>query len=82
MSPLIYFIDNCHFLVNKITFLFIRGYYATGRKVAGSNPDEVDFFNLPKPSSRNISLGSAQPLGVKGPQERKADNLTICQPIV
>jgi hypothetical protein len=43
------------------------------------------FFNLPNPSSRNMALGSAQPLkemstrnilGGKGRPERKADNLT------
>jgi hypothetical protein len=32
------------------------------RKVAGSNPDEVDFFNRPNPSSRTMALGSTQPL--------------------
>jgi hypothetical protein len=53
----------------------------------------VDFFNSPNPSSRTMALGSTQPLiemstrglpgGVKGPPERKADNLTaICEPIV
>jgi hypothetical protein len=30
--------------------------YATSRKVAGSSPDEVEFFNLPYPSSRNMAL--------------------------
>jgi hypothetical protein len=55
-------------------------------------PDEVDFFNLPNPSSRTIVLGSTQPLtemntrnlsGGKGRPTRKADNLTaICEPIV
>jgi hypothetical protein len=25
-------------------------------------PDEVDFFNLPSPSSRTMALGSTQPL--------------------
>jgi hypothetical protein len=25
-------------------------------------PDEVDFFNLPNPSSRTMALGSTQPL--------------------
>ena len=35
---------------------------ATSRKVAGSNPDEVDFFNLPNPSSHTMALGSTQPL--------------------
>jgi hypothetical protein len=53
-------------------------HYATSRKVADSSPDEVDFFNLPNPSSRTMALGSTQPvtemstrnigifLGVKG----------------
>jgi hypothetical protein len=27
-----------------------------------SSPDEVDFFNLPNPSSRTMALGSTQPL--------------------
>jgi hypothetical protein len=26
------------------------------------HPDEVDFFNLPNPSSRNMALESTQPL--------------------
>jgi hypothetical protein len=29
---------------------------------AGSSPDEMDFFNLPNPSSRTLALGSTQPL--------------------
>jgi hypothetical protein len=38
-------------------------HYATSLKVAGSGPDEVDFFfNLPNPSSRIIALGPTQPL--------------------
>jgi hypothetical protein len=37
-------------------------HYATSRKVAGSSPDEVDFFNLPNPSSRIMALGSTRPL--------------------
>jgi hypothetical protein len=47
-------------------------------------PDEVDFFNLPNPSSRTMALGSTQPLtemstrnlpgGKKWPAHR-ADNL-------
>jgi hypothetical protein len=54
-------------------------------------PDEVDFFNLPNPSSRTMALGSTQPLtemstrnlpGGKGRPARKADNLTkMCEPI-
>jgi hypothetical protein len=53
-------------------------------------PDEVDFFNLPNPCSRTITLGSTQPLtemstrnlpvGKKRPA-RRADNLAaICEP--
>jgi hypothetical protein len=67
-------------------------HYATSRKVAGSIPNEVDFFNLPNPSSRTMALGSTQPLtemstrnlpGGKGRPVREADNLTaICKPIV
>jgi hypothetical protein len=63
---------------------------------AGSSPvwvpDEVDFFNLPNPSSRTMALGSTQPLteistwnlpgGKKRPAHR-ADNLAaICEPNV
>jgi hypothetical protein len=68
-------------------------HYATSRKVAGSSPDEVDFFfNLSNPSSRIMTQGSTQPLtemsirnlpGGKGRPARKADNLTaICEPVV
>jgi hypothetical protein len=67
-------------------------HYAISRKVAGSSLDEVDFFNLPNPSSRTIALGSTQsltemstrnlPVG-KGWLERKADNLTtMYEPII
>jgi hypothetical protein len=55
-------------------------------------PDEVDFFNLPNPSSRTMALESTKPLtemstwyipGGIGRPARKADNLTaICEPIV
>jgi hypothetical protein len=55
-------------------------------------PDEVDFFNLPNPSSSNMTLGSTQPLtemstrnlsGGKGWLAHKADNLTtIYEPTV
>jgi hypothetical protein len=47
-------------------------------------PDEVDFFNLPNPSSCTMALGSTQPLtemstrnlpGVKKRPARRADNL-------
>jgi hypothetical protein len=53
-------------------------------------PDELDFFNLPNPSSRTMALGSTQPLtkmstrnlpgGKKRPALR-ADNIAaICVP--
>jgi hypothetical protein len=55
-------------------------------------PDEVDFFNLPNPSSRTMAPGSTQPLtemstrnipGGEGRPAHKADNLTaICELIV
>jgi hypothetical protein len=67
-------------------------HYATSRMVAGSCPDEVDFFHLPNPSSRTMALGSTKPLiemttrnlpGGKGRPERKVDNLTaISEPTV
>jgi hypothetical protein len=47
-------------------------------------PDEVEFFNLPNPSSRTMALGSTQPLtemstrdlpGDKKRPARRADNL-------
>jgi hypothetical protein len=60
--------------------------------VASSSPHEVDFFNLPNPSSRTMALGSTQPLtemstknlpGGKGRPARKADNFTaICETII
>jgi hypothetical protein len=55
-------------------------------------PDEVDFFNLPNPSSSTVALGSTQPLtkvstrnlpGGKKGSARRADNLAaICEPNV
>jgi hypothetical protein len=61
-------------------------HYATRRKIAGSIPNEVTgFFNRSNPPSRNMALGSAQPLtqmstrnlpGDKGRLARRADNLT------
>jgi hypothetical protein len=55
-------------------------------------PDEVDFFNLPNPSSRTMALGSTQPLtemstrylpGGKKREARKVGNLAaICEPNV
>jgi hypothetical protein len=65
---------------------------ASVRKLAGSIPDEViEFFNSLNHSSRNVALGSTQPLTEmstrnlkvgKGQPARKADNLTdFCEPI-
>jgi hypothetical protein len=55
-------------------------------------PDEVDFFNLPDPSSRSMALASNQPLtkmstrNLPGGKKRpacRADNLAaICEPNV
>jgi hypothetical protein len=55
-------------------------------------PDEVDFFNLPNPSSRTMALWSTKPLtamstrdlpGGKKRQTRRANNLdAICEPNV
>jgi hypothetical protein len=52
-------------------------------------PDEVNFFNLPNPSSRTMAMGSTQPLtemstrnlpGGKKRPARRADNLAaICE---
>jgi hypothetical protein len=59
--------------------------------VAGSIPNVTGFFNSPNPSSRTMALGSNQPLTEistsnlpwgKGRTARKADNLTIFEPIV
>jgi hypothetical protein len=67
--------------------------YVISRKVTGSIPDEViGFFNLLKPSSRIVTIGSIKPLtgmstrdlaGSKARLSRKADNLAaIHKPIV
>jgi hypothetical protein len=37
-------------------------HYATNLMVAGSSPDEVDFFILTNPSGCTMALGSTQPL--------------------
>jgi hypothetical protein len=63
---------------------------------AGRSPvrvlDEVNFFNLPNPSSSTTALGSTQPLtemstrilpGFKKRPARRAENLAaICEPNV
>jgi hypothetical protein len=61
-------------------------------QIVDSIPDEVTgFFCLPNSSSRTMALGSTQPLtemstrnlfGSKERPGRKADNLTISEPIV
>jgi hypothetical protein len=83
--------------IQDLCFMFVTSarnrHCATSWKIAGSSPDEMDFFvNLANPSSRTMSLGSPQPLtemstrslhGCKGRPACKADNLTaICEPIV
>jgi hypothetical protein len=55
-------------------------------------PDDVDFFNLPDPSSRTMALGSTQPLtemstrnlpgGKKRPARRADDLAALCEPNV
>jgi hypothetical protein len=62
------------------------------RRLLFQVPDEVDFFNLPNPSSSTMALGPTQPLtdmstrnlpGGKGQPAHKADNLTtIYEPTV
>jgi hypothetical protein len=67
-------------------------HYATSRKVAGSGPDYLVFFNVPNLSSHTIALGSTQPLtemstrnilGGKRRPARKADKfIPNCEPII
>jgi hypothetical protein len=55
-------------------------------------PNEVDFFNLPNPSSRTMALWSTQPLtemgtrnflaGAKRPARRAENLAAICEPNV
>jgi hypothetical protein len=58
------------YCLRSATSLFFASYGSQGhgggihRKVAGSSPAEVDFFNWPNPSSRTMALGSTQPLTV------------------
>jgi hypothetical protein len=81
-------------LSHKILYVFESSWlrlYATSRKVTGSIPDVNVFFNWSNPFSRNMSLGSTQPLsemstrnipGGRGLPVRKADHTDICEPIV
>jgi hypothetical protein len=71
------------FINNRNTFLW--GHYATNRKVACSTRCEVNFFNLPNPSSCIMAIGWTQPLtemstrnfpGGIGRTERKADKIS------
>jgi hypothetical protein len=57
------------FIIIYIALFYIEGtrrswlrHYATSRKVTGLSPDEVDFFNLPNPSTLTMVLGLTQPL--------------------
>jgi hypothetical protein len=94
-----YFLTQClNCAQSFIIGLGIRGfltgdYYATSRKVAGSSPNEVDFFSvdliLPTALWSWVRLSLQQKwvpgifLGDKWRLERKADNLTaICEPII
>jgi hypothetical protein len=75
-----------------ITSLLGGGTNATRRKVSGSIPDVIGFFNWPNPSSRTRPLGSTQPLtamstrnlpGGKGRPVHKADKfIVICESTV
>jgi hypothetical protein len=48
--------------MHSLKIVLIYYTYSTNWKVAGSSPDEMDFFNLPNRSSRTTALGSTQPL--------------------
>jgi hypothetical protein len=37
-------------------------HYATSWKVVGSSPNDVDYFNVPNPSSHTMALGLTQPV--------------------
>jgi hypothetical protein len=79
MSWVVYKFIFCKFTISLVLSVEALCY---SRKVAGSSPNEVDFFQfqstqpLTKTSNNNLP-------GDKGRQARKADNLTaICEPIV
>jgi hypothetical protein len=54
-------------------------HYGTNRKIAGSRPDEVDFFSdLSNPSGHSMALGSTQPLtemNTRNLKKKKKKNL-------
>jgi hypothetical protein len=62
-----------------------------GRSLVRVPMRSLNFFKVPNPSIRTVTLGLSQPVtemstkkylwGVARPA-RKADNLTICEPIV
>jgi hypothetical protein len=54
--------DYVCMLCRSLTLMEFSFHCATRRKVAGSNPDVIGFFNWPNPSSCTVSLGSTQPL--------------------
>jgi hypothetical protein len=81
----------CHICSPYLSTLYDLFYDVLGRSPV-QVPDEVNFLNLPNPSSRTMALGSTQPLtkmstrNLPGGKERlalRADNLAaICVPNV
>jgi hypothetical protein len=81
-----------NYTIESLTFLFpfylslAWGHYATSWKVASSCPGWGRFFfNLPNPSSRNMALGSTQPLAEMGTRDLsggKRGRLTTLPPSV
>jgi hypothetical protein len=85
----------CKLLQRRYVCLCIYGFFNTALQAGRSPvrvPDEVNFFNVPNPSSRTMALRSTQPLkemsarnlpGGKKRTARRADNLAaICVPNV
>jgi hypothetical protein len=78
-----------HELTSGPSFIFR---YILKVSLVGLSPNEVEFFNLPNPSSHTMALGFTQPLiemstrnlpGGKGQLAHKADKLiAMCEPIV
>jgi hypothetical protein len=51
-----------HLKNGRRSVIWLR-YYTTSHRVVGSIPDKaIGFFNLPRSSSRIVTLGSTQPL--------------------
>jgi hypothetical protein len=55
----------------KLSYIFLSRHYARSRKVAGSIPEEVNFFNVPNPSVRTRPWGS---LGLEQKLVPEAEN--------